>query len=86
MGDTSDGSGIGRVAQGCDVLVHESTYASDRMTEAVQRGHACPGAGTVSLVVVSLVCVCVFQSVVSPSLSFCLSPSLSLSLSLCAQC
>ena len=40
LGDTCDSVGIARLAQGADVLVHESTFAAYKHQEAVYKGHS----------------------------------------------
>lgn len=43
LGDTCDPEGIEGLAQGCDVLVHESTYDESLRPMAIKRGHSTPG-------------------------------------------
>lgn len=42
MGDTHDPMGIAKIAQNCDVLVHESTLDDEQQQLAIDRGHSCP--------------------------------------------
>jgi ribonuclease Z len=40
LGDTDDAGGIAAAAQGCDLLVHETTYDRERTAKARQWGHS----------------------------------------------
>lgn len=40
LGDTNDASGVAAAGQGCDLLVHETTYDAGRPEKAAQWGHS----------------------------------------------